>query len=54
MRLILLHGWGASGDDLLPLGEELQRALGWPAQLQLQMHVRAILSCTLMMSSAGI
>ena len=32
MRLILLHGWGASGDDLLPLGEELQRALGWPAE----------------------
>ena len=32
MRLILLHGWGASGDDLLPLGQELQRALGWSAE----------------------
>ena len=28
LHLILLHGWGASGDDLLPVGQELTRALG--------------------------
>lgn len=30
MRLILLHGWGASGDDLLPLGQALVATGGWP------------------------
>ena len=29
LHLILLHGWGASGDDLLPVGQELTRALGF-------------------------
>lgn len=28
MRLLLLHGWGATGDDLAPLGHELARRLG--------------------------
>ena len=28
MRLILLHGWGASGNDLEPLGENLLQLLG--------------------------
>ncbi|NBQ21484.1 MAG: esterase [Synechococcaceae bacterium WB6_3B_236] len=28
MRLILLHGWGASGADLLPVGEALGQLLG--------------------------
>ncbi len=27
MRLILLHGWGATGDDLLPVGEALGQLL---------------------------
>lgn len=27
MRLILLHGWGASGADLLPVGEALGQLL---------------------------
>ena len=27
MRLLLLHGWGATGDDLAPLGRELARRL---------------------------
>ena len=26
-RLVLLHGWGADADDLIPLGEELIRGL---------------------------
>lgn len=28
MRLLLLHGWGATGNDLAPLGHELARRLG--------------------------
>ncbi len=27
-RLVLLHGWGADADDLLPLGKELVKGLG--------------------------
>ena len=27
-RLVLLHGWGANADDLLPLGEQLMQGLG--------------------------
>ena len=27
-RLVLLHGWGADGDDLRPLGDALKARLG--------------------------
>jgi len=32
-RLILLHGWGADAQDLIPLGEELSERLGFKLDL---------------------
>ena len=32
-RLVLLHGWGADADDLMPLGQVLAEAIGTPLEL---------------------
>lgn len=39
MRLLLLHGWGATGDDLAPLGHELARRL---SRLGVMVTVRSL------------
>jgi phospholipase/carboxylesterase len=32
-RLVLLHGWGADADDLMPLGQSLAEAISTPLEL---------------------